>query len=62
MSNTKAILLEDVISFGRNKECYGRKDAKLIITNKPSDTVWIVKNLDNGKVFSAKPNQVKEIS
>ncbi|MFC4230553.1 hypothetical protein ACFOW1_01535 [Parasediminibacterium paludis] len=59
MSNSKATLLQDIISFGKNKICYGRAGETVTITNKRSDDVWIVKN-SKQIVFAVKPSQVKE--
>lgn len=59
---SKAILLVDVISLGRNKECYGRTNDRLVINSKNDDNVWLVKNLENQKVFPVKPHQVKEVT
>ena len=59
MTNTNAILLEDIIS-GNKKKCYGKKNDPVIINIKKDDAVWIVKNPKNGEVFSVKPHEVKE--
>ena len=60
MTQTKGVLLQDIIGIGKSKTLYGKETDPVIIIDK-RDNVWLVTNPKNGESFSINPKKVKEI-